>query len=297
MIDLENFPTSTTALKMLQEVSPIYDNSYVAKWIYQVIGLEIDEARKYIEELRLQAFPETATWGIVYWEQRYHIAPDESLSLDDRRKRIISRRGKRAPMNPARLEFFLQDVTGRSVVVTEQKGQYVFFVTILDGDSAVDYHEVNQIIKAVKPSHLSFQIYIEADITLTIKTGNESWKFDYAIAGTVPDTNTLGNLQDEKLILNTDIEDYKFDYAIAGTSNAGEKPVVNTAGALQVDNLILKPGVEGHSFNYALSGTKNAGEVPDINTVGDIESGSILPDIETSSTNFDYQLCGDDTET
>ena len=35
---------------------PIYDKSYVAKWIFQVMGLEIDEAWKFIEELRFQAF-------------------------------------------------------------------------------------------------------------------------------------------------------------------------------------------------------------------------------------------------
>lgn len=62
-MNLENFPTSPAAKRMIKTVSPIYDKSYVAKWIFQVMGLEIDEAWQFIEELRLQAFPETATVG------------------------------------------------------------------------------------------------------------------------------------------------------------------------------------------------------------------------------------------
>lgn len=40
-IDLENFPTSQSAQNMLATVTPgFYDQSYVGKWLYQVMGLE-----------------------------------------------------------------------------------------------------------------------------------------------------------------------------------------------------------------------------------------------------------------
>ena len=39
-MNLENFPTSPAAKRMMKTVSPIYDKSYVAKWIFQVMGLE-----------------------------------------------------------------------------------------------------------------------------------------------------------------------------------------------------------------------------------------------------------------
>ena len=45
--DLEQFPTSESAKRMLSYVTPgFYDNSYVGKWLYQVMGLEYDDARK-----------------------------------------------------------------------------------------------------------------------------------------------------------------------------------------------------------------------------------------------------------
>ena len=63
-MDLEKFPSSESAKRMLRSVDSggFYDNSYVGKWIFQIMGLEMDEAKQIIEELPYQAFPETATW-------------------------------------------------------------------------------------------------------------------------------------------------------------------------------------------------------------------------------------------
>ena len=38
MFDLENFPTRELARDMMGMISPIYDNSYVGKWIFEVGG-------------------------------------------------------------------------------------------------------------------------------------------------------------------------------------------------------------------------------------------------------------------
>ena len=67
--ELELFPTSESALKMLSYVTPgFYDKSYVGKWMFQVMGLEYDKALKLAEELPEQFFPETATWGSLTWQ-------------------------------------------------------------------------------------------------------------------------------------------------------------------------------------------------------------------------------------
>ena len=66
--ELELFPTSESALKMLSYVTPgFYDKSYVGKWMFQVMGLEYDKALKLAEELPEQFFPETATWGLCWF--------------------------------------------------------------------------------------------------------------------------------------------------------------------------------------------------------------------------------------
>jgi hypothetical protein len=221
MNDLERFPTSPTAQRMMKTVSPIYDKSYVGKWIFQVMGLEMDEAWKLFEELRLQAFPETATWGIVYWEQRYHIAPDNSLTLEERRQRVNIKRGKRKPMNPARLEHFARAVSQRQTVVTERNEEYSFFISILPGESEVDYSELVKTIRNVKPSHISLRVIFQTDVGLTIQaTSQDKYSFSYTPAGTVPDTNMVGGLGENSLLLETGMECHPFDYEVAGTGSA-----------------------------------------------------------------------------
>ena len=71
--DLEKFPESCVSKRMISRVSPIYERSYVAKWLYEVMGREVDDAEIRFSELREQANPETATWALRYWEQRYGI--------------------------------------------------------------------------------------------------------------------------------------------------------------------------------------------------------------------------------
>ena len=41
--DIEHFPTNPTALRMLSRISPIYDRSYVGKWIFEVMGADMDD--------------------------------------------------------------------------------------------------------------------------------------------------------------------------------------------------------------------------------------------------------------
>lgn len=59
---LEHFPTSESARRQLRYITAgFYDSSYVGKWIFQVMGQEYDDARRIIQELPAQMFPETAT--------------------------------------------------------------------------------------------------------------------------------------------------------------------------------------------------------------------------------------------
>ena len=91
-----NIPTTETGKRMIASVSPIYDKAYTARWLFEIMGIELEEARTYIEELRYQASPETSTWGLFYWEQRYHIPTDENLPLETRRQKVMSKRWKYA---------------------------------------------------------------------------------------------------------------------------------------------------------------------------------------------------------
>ena len=62
------------------------------------MGKEMDDAHLRIEEeLPYQAFPETATWGLRYHEEKYGLPVRENLTYEERRRLILEKRNTRAP--------------------------------------------------------------------------------------------------------------------------------------------------------------------------------------------------------
>lgn len=166
--DLENFPTSVSANKMLGYVSGgFYDRSYVGKWLYQVMGLEYDKALKIAEELPYQMFPETATWGLMYHEMKWGLQIREHLTYEERRKLIYQKRDIKAPMTPYRIEEYLKNVTDFEVHVADvhDSGVYnykashpnTFKVTFL-GQGTLDAGMVRETLNRIKQSHTDFVI-------------------------------------------------------------------------------------------------------------------------------------------
>lgn len=161
--DLEQFPTSESAKRMLSYVTPrFYDNSYVGKWLFQVMGLEYDEARKIVEELPYQFFPETATWGLMYHEIKWGLPVRPNLSYEERRKLIYQKRDYKAPMTPYRMETYLKNATGFDVFVADchDSGFYNFqpthpnvFKIFFVGEGTLNTKAALQLIKKLKQSH------------------------------------------------------------------------------------------------------------------------------------------------
>ncbi len=174
--DLENFPTSSSARKMLSYVSDgFYDKSYVGKWIYQVMGLEYDKALEMVENLPAQFFPETATWGLMYHEIKWGLPVRENLSYEERRKRIYQKRDYRAPMTPYRMEKSLEDATGFEVHIADihDPGEYGFFhqhpnmfKAYFIGEGSLDAKMVFGILDRLKQSHTTYKVQDRTNISI-----------------------------------------------------------------------------------------------------------------------------------
>ena len=126
-IDLERFPWSDSANRMLTYVTKgWYDKSYVGKWIYEVMGRELDLATVHIEELPYQMFIDTATWGLKYHEIKYGLPVREDLSYEERRRLLREKKNTKAPMIPWRMEQILKGVTDYDVQVHDcnEPGHY-----------------------------------------------------------------------------------------------------------------------------------------------------------------------------
>lgn len=165
MIDLDKFPTSETAKQMLRRVSPIYSNSYVAKWLYQVMGEEWDEARAIVESLREQAFTETVTWGIEYQEHKYSIPPDESLSLDERRARLIRKTQQKFPLNPGVMEQYLKNGWGITTDIDETVEEGYLQVTFPE-ELPASAEDMLKDLRRIKPSHLVLMLKLIRELRM-----------------------------------------------------------------------------------------------------------------------------------
>lgn len=179
--DIEQFPTSKEAKRMLTFVTrDFYDRSYVGKWLFQVMGLEMDEMRGYLDELTLQIFPETATWGLQYHEEKWGLPVYSGNNYEERRRAILAKRDYRAPMMPYRMEQYLQDMTenytvriadihdeGPSGWTAPHPNTFkAFFIGNGDDAGTINVNEIKKLLDRIKQSHTTYTMAQEIDIEI-----------------------------------------------------------------------------------------------------------------------------------
>ena len=150
--------TSPKGRKFLGYVSPIYEQSVIMQAIMEAIGVEWNDIDRLTDEVFAQLFPQTATWGIVYWERLVGIPRNDSLSIEQRRERVLTRMQTRWPMTKERMEqlvrIFSQD---KQAFIREFFDQYRFEV-LFNLTQSVDLGTVYEIIEEAKPAHLSYSL-------------------------------------------------------------------------------------------------------------------------------------------
>lgn len=172
--DLENFPVSESAKNMIASVSDgFYDNSYVGKWLYEVMGQEYDTAREIAEDILNQLFPETARWGLMYHEIKWGLPVRENLPYEERRQLIYRKRDYRAPMTPYRMEGYLKTATGFDVRIADinDPGDYGFvaphpnvFKAYFMGEGTLASKRARTMLNELKQSHTMFTMNDRTEI-------------------------------------------------------------------------------------------------------------------------------------
>lgn len=220
--------TSTSAKRMLDRVSPIYNNSYVGLWMFEAIGKEYDGVWEIIHTLPDQLFPESVTWAIELWEQRYGITPPATATLEERRRKILAARSVPSPFTPTALQKYIQQLTRRESEVVDHVGPFTFGVFIAANDS-MDNSDISAIaayIKRHKPSHMSFQLWFQSFAVITIGVETGYWRIQYpmtstANAGELPDFNLTSGQGASAIRASPDARGFTIRYAPCGVSSSG----------------------------------------------------------------------------
>ncbi len=165
--------TNEKAREMIDYVSPIYGNSYVGLWIFQAIGTIMGKICSIAEDLRYETNPATANLLLDYWENHYGIPKDSSLTVEQRRLRLIVKTLTRGPCNPVRLESAVSAALGGvPVEITENVAKNTFLVNIRA--IVYDLTPAIAVLERMKPAHLIYQIRVatqmvsDADLKVAI---------------------------------------------------------------------------------------------------------------------------------
>ena len=291
-IDLEHFPTRRAAKEMMEMISPIYDDSYVMKWIMEVIGRPLSKAEDIVDELVKEAFPETCTWTIEYWEDQYNIPHNRSLTIQQRRDQLIQKLNYRRSMNPVRICQLIAVVTGTKVELIENVAKNTFEIDILDDDA--DVTAVQKLIYDIKQSHLTCALGVRSDTKICITVGQTPWKMSFRMCGTYPDIAhglSLG-LMDVELGIGDDALALKF--IPAGEIDAGTYPDIAHGLSLGLMDVELGIGDDALALKFIPAGEIDAGTFP-ITSRG-LESEDSGAGISASETIYatDVNYCGEE---
>src|SRR5690606_18838773 len=177
--------TSPSGRRMLGYIVPIYDFDRFALHIFQALGLEIDDAWQLVQEVRKQAFVQTATWGLRYWEQRFGLPVNESIPIEQRRSRILVWMNTEWPMTRRRMKTIVSEAVGLPVEIEENVAPYTFLVLInWNEDKPLDLARVREVIEEAKPAHLAFRFGDVNPVTVEIQEESSTYHTKLQMCGT-----------------------------------------------------------------------------------------------------------------
>lgn len=149
---------SPKAREILGWLPPVYSDAYVFLWILEEVGASIDRLEDWTKEFTAQVMPQTATWSLPYWEERYGLITNDNLSTKQRRNQVINKRRARAPMPPGKVEEIVANMTGIKTKIQENTGKNHFTVVCSGYIPPKVMNSVRRELNKLKPSHLIYTI-------------------------------------------------------------------------------------------------------------------------------------------
>lgn len=172
------------AQRIIDFVSPIYGNSYVGLWIYEAIGIVLSEVYTIADQLRYETSASTTDLLLDYWDKQYGLPVDSTLTKEQRRERILTKKRRRGSCTTKRLEDAVSAaLDGVEVDVTENVAPNTFLVNIRE--TVPSLVPAISVIERMKPAHLVYRVQVamqtvsDADIKIAIAmTHAEKYKVE-----------------------------------------------------------------------------------------------------------------------
>lgn len=155
--------TNELGNRMLDMIAPVYDRSKVFLFLFQAFGIVLQKELDFIwGDFVDQAFPQTATWGMDYWEEEYGIIPDPSWTLEQRRSNFLAAIMNKGSMTPRKIADRVGAVLGSPVIVRENVAPNT--IEVVTEEYISDLSEAVKILNKIVPAHLIYTFGTEVKV-------------------------------------------------------------------------------------------------------------------------------------
>lgn len=138
---------------------------------------ELDRMEKELTELLKQFYIKSATYSLDQWEDEFGIERNSSLTLMQRRARVLAKLNSNPPATVKMLEnLVFQILSANAVTIVEHPSEYHFDVYV-NSDYLIETFEIaDEAVRLARPAHLSYKF-----INRLIR--NSTSRIYYGIAG------------------------------------------------------------------------------------------------------------------
>lgn len=119
---------------------------------------ELDKMEADIAELLRQFYIKSATYSLDEWEDEFGIERNTSLTVMQRRARILAKLNSNPPATVRMLEnLVFQILSANAVTIVEHPAEYSFDIYV-NSDYLIDTFEIaDEAVRLARPAHLSYK--------------------------------------------------------------------------------------------------------------------------------------------
>lgn len=129
------------------------------KAIFEANQIELDNLNSVCEDVKEQFHIDTATWGLIFWEERYGITYNPSMSYEQRREIVKAKKRGQGTVTKAMIKNTAEAFSGGEVDVIEHDDDYYFTVKFVGVKGIpANMPAFENMLEEIKPAHLDYEL-------------------------------------------------------------------------------------------------------------------------------------------
>jgi hypothetical protein len=142
----------------IEHLPKVVTNAIGIKDVLLAIEPEIIQLREDISDLLKELYVKTTEEFITRWEKDFSLKYDASLTLEQRRQRILNKLARKRPLTWDNLRLLIKNNLADKVqfYLSNDAANYHFRIIV----ATDDYSEMEKAVRQAKPAYLTFDILV-----------------------------------------------------------------------------------------------------------------------------------------